>query len=356
MNGYQYVKAHDLMYSIVIYSNGSIFTVGNVSQYIAEPSIDYARVIRHTKVIPTYTDKFKSFIYDSGFLKLPNDDKEGDKSNLICELFYYSQYSNHKVCRPDTMSHPIIDSIYEYIESLIGNYTSKDIYRPMKIFVESKNVLSKDIGHFKLIGKTSRSIFQDFDPDSKFMRSDYSLSSYVSYSMNYKSYNAFIEASNNHNVYTDGYAYIAFIVYIEGISVNDHPAPFSPTYNSWDTTSSSRNNDFPWQIFLFGFLIIFFSACVIFIIRRFYVKKNNSDSQDFTADHSSNNESSDDQKVINPQMTSYPIFVQSNHPQMTTYPIFVQSNPQMIPQMQTNVPIIFPQPQVFYPIQTNSNQ
>jgi len=344
-SGDTYIVAHNLMSSVVIYSNGTIFTVGDSMRNIAEPTPNNARVIRRFYVSPVLIEKFKNFVYGSGFLNLPAA-KDGDKSNLICDSFFYSAYSYHRVCRPESSTHPTIVSIATNIEYLLNNYTTREIYKPMKIFAETKFCSRKDVK--TLITKTSRQILQDFDPEGKYMKSDYSFASYISFTSNYKLYNTIMEAANNQYGYTDGVVYFQFVVYIDGLSINDHPFPIYPDSTKLDY---NRNDNIVWQIFLYGFLIIFFSFCVVFIIRRFYKRNNNSDSQEISIEDT-NNESSNDQQPINPQMTSYPIFVQTN-PQMTSYPIFVQTNPQMT----TNgVPIVFPQPQVFYPMQTNNAQ
>jgi hypothetical protein len=358
LGGYSYVVSHNLMYSIVIYGNGTILTVGDASHNIAEPSITTPRVIRRFTVGSVSVSNFKSFVYGSGFLNLPAA-KDGDKSNLICDTFYTGQYTSHKVCRPETMDHPTIVSINMNIDNLLNNYTFREVYKPNRIFVETKTVSSKDIKGV-LISKSSKDIYKDFDPEGKFMKSDYSLSSYISYSTNYKIYNYVMDAANNQYSYTDGYLYFQFIVYIEGLSLNDHPMPFYPTSTYTYPTYDDNNNksNVVGQIFLYGFLFIFFSFCVIFIIRRYFYKRNNNNESQEISIESSNNDMSNDQQPINPQMTTYPIFVQTNpqmNPQMSSYPIFVQTNPQMNPQMQSNIPIVFPHPQVFYPMHTNNN-
>jgi hypothetical protein len=358
--GSMYVSSRNLMYSVVIFSNGSIFTVGNSSSpyYIAE--IDYAfssRVIRHFRVDTSNIEKFKNFVQESGFMTLPAA-KDGDRSNKICDFFYYTRYSTHKVCRPEESNHPTIAGIESEIFKLFNMAYYSEMYRPNSIFVETKPVQYYEIvGKGPIFKKTPRMMLQEFDPEGRFMGSDYIVATFVSRYYN-RSYSTFWEAANNGSIFTDDYKYFQVVVYVDGLSVNDHPpaiyTPITSFYSSYNYTNS--NSTFPWTIVFFGFLFIFFTVFIIFIIRRRL--RNNSFNQDDNISVEDKSESNEYEQPNN-QQTSYPIFVQSNNhlnPQMTSYPIFVTTNPHM----QTNgingvngVPIIFPQPQVFYPMQTN---
>jgi len=270
-------------------------------------------------------------------------------------LFFYISYASHKVCRPEQTNHPTIEGIYSEIQTLINSaYNSNYNFRPNTIFAETKLLQYYEVvNKGPLMRKSSRMILKEFDP---FMGSDYVVATYVDFPY-LKSLQKFWDAANNASIFSDDIKYFQVIVYVDGLSVNEHPSPIYPTITSQSYYSGNSNypvnqisnSGFPWTIVFFGFLFVFFTVFIIFIIRRRL--KNNSFNQDEISvdDRSASNE----YEQPNNQQTSYPIFVQSNNmnmnPQMTSYPIFVTN-----PQMQTNgVPIIFPQPQVFYPMQTN---
>jgi hypothetical protein len=352
------------MYSVVIMSNGSIFTVGNSSQEISDPVPNVIRVIRHIKVDASRISLFKTFVENEGFLTLPGvKDAYNFKPNFVCDTFFYTKYASHRVCRPEDEMHKIIANINNEIRNIIASFNDKSIYRPASIFVESKTVSSRDVKG-TLLRKTSRSLRNDFDPLGMLMGSDYTMAAYVLSSSLSQSYNSFMTATNYQYSYTDDYIILQFIVYINDLSVNDHPSPIYPTA-TWTGDYTYDNNGSTGLsvliILFFVFLIVSLSICVIFIIRR----RMNKNKQEYNFNE--NDSSSSEEQQTNPQMTSYPIFVQSNQMNgmpmngMQSYPIFVQSNQMNGMQMngmqmngmQTNVPIIFPQPQVFYPMQTN---
>jgi len=292
----------------------------------------------------------KLFLSESGFTNLPAA-KDGDKAGFICDTFFYSRFSSHRVCRPEfENNHPTIVSIDAEIKNLLTYYNDRIFFSPSKIYVETKNVYASDVKG-NIITKTSRSILQDFDPSGLYMnQNNYLMSATISQYTNLVVFNNYMDAFYKQNTYTDGYTYFRFVVYFDDLSVlNDHSSPYFPTYTSSYNTDyryDNNNNSGFLIVLLFGFLVILFSVCIIFIIRRKLKQQNNQDSET----------SVEEQQQVVPQMTSYPIFVQSN-PQMTNpYPIFVSTNPQMNLPQQTNVPFAFPQPQVFYPMQTNQNQ
>jgi len=241
-------------------------------------------------------------------------------------------------------------------------------YNPPVIFVETKKLLSYTSYGRRIERKTSTEIFKELDPNHLYMDSDFGTNRYVPIT-SIVSYQAFKFAINNYVIYIDGLKYLQFIGYVPGLSVSavPFPAPTSYPYPSSTYTTSYYDTNYPndnsntTSVLLITFIaliIIFFSLCLAFVIKR-KLRANQFKNEEL---NNFDNETSEDDEEPQPiqQLPTYPVFLQSNNmnPMMTQggMPVFVATNPNMTGYpMQSNVPIMFPQPTVFYPVNSNQN-
>jgi len=251
----------------------------------------------------------------------------------------------------------IIQQLEEELNTMI-NYLPAE-YNPPAIFVETKKYLFANTVGRKVERKTSSEIFKELDPNRIYMDADYATNRYVPITA-VSSYYGFKNAVNNYIIYVDSLKYFQFIGYIPGLSVSSipYPSPFTSTiYDKWNNDGGSGATSVLLITFV-ALIIIFFSLCLAFVIKR-KLKTNQNKMEELP---NFENESSDDDDEPQPiqQVPSYPVFLQSNNvnPMVSQggMPVFVSTNPNMngYP-MQSNVPIMFPQPTVFYPVNSNQN-